>query len=347
MQGREARAGFDAVECQVLTNAVARGHVRVAKHDGKHPVPVCMTARSGWDVQQVVQVAEAVLVPAAHTGALAQVVLNALHLRQAHGRLQVGEPVVEAEHRVEIGAVWVLPLIPVQADLRGQLGAVACDHAALTRGEGLVAEERERGDVAVATHVGAANAGANGLGGVLHDDCSLWQRLAKRRDVNRHAVQVNRDDGLGARSYRGGHGLRGDIEGGGVGIHQHHRGPHVRHGVGAGHVGHRGHNHLVAGPDALRHQCQVEGSGAITAGDGVLYARPLGKGIFKALDVRPLRRHPLGGDAVGHVLHLVPLQIGVRDSNATHVLVLNCHEHSPEGRKTEFARANPVPFPRS
>ena len=212
MQGREARAGFDAVECQVLANTVARGHVRVAQHDGEHPVPVCMPARSGWDVQQVVQVAEAVLVSAAHTGALAQMVLNTLHLGQTDGRLQVGEPVVEAKHRVEVGAVWVLPLIPVQADIRGQLGVVACDHAALTCGEGLVAEERERGDVAVATHVGAANAGANGLGGVLHHDCSLGQCVAKRGDVNRHAVQVNRDDGLGARGDRGGHGLGGDVE---------------------------------------------------------------------------------------------------------------------------------------
>ena len=263
-----------------------------------------------------------------HVATALEVVLDALQLGQPDGGLQVGEAVVEPQHGVEVGALRVLPLAAVEADELGQFVALAGDHAALARGEGLVAEERVGGHVGVAPHVLTAHPCAQRLGGILDDGHPVGQGRPQRLHVEGHAVQVNRDDGLRARGDGGEDGLDGHVEGVGVGIDEHQFGIDVRHGVGRCHVGHGGHDDLVTRADAERNQRKVQGDRAVGAGDGVLHTGPLGKCLLKAPHIRALPREPFGLDAVGHVCHLVSRQVGMRDGDSADLLVFRCQRLS-------------------
>ena len=91
------------------------------------------------------------------------------------------------------------------------------------------------------------------------------------------AVDVHGYDGLGARRDLVGHLLDVHLPVVRFAIDQHRRGAAVGDGVDGGDHGEGGHDHLVARLQAQGGQGQVQGDGAVGAGDAVARAARLGE----------------------------------------------------------------------
>ena len=96
------------------------------------------------------------------------------------------------------------------------------------------------------------------------------------------AIQMDDDDGLGARRQDGFDGGAGKREDMGVDVGEDGRGPLVEDGRGRGDEGVSGHDDLILGADAGRRQGQMDGGGAGAGGHAVLDAVIFSEGGLKA-----------------------------------------------------------------
>jgi hypothetical protein len=97
----------------------------------------------------------------------------------------------------------------------------------------------------------AAEAAANGAGGILNDQQAA--RLCKLKDpidLARHAELVDRQDDLGAGTDLACHILRVEVESARVDVDEHGGGTGVNDDIDGRDKGERGHDHLVTRPDA-------------------------------------------------------------------------------------------------
>src|SRR5881394_737618 len=75
-------------------------------------------------------------------------------------------------------------------------------------------------------------------------------------------------------------------------IHEYRRGARVCYGVDCGDVGQRGHDHLVAWPDAQCDQHQVQRDCTVAHADGILCAREGGKLVLELCDEAAFAGNP-------------------------------------------------------
>ena len=102
--------------------------------------------------------------------------------------------------------------------------------------------------------------------------------------VGRLAVQVHRQDDLGARRDGRLDQRRVDVVGARIGLHRHRRGAALADGQPGGDVGVAGHDDFVARPDAHGAQGQVQGVQAVGDADAVGGAAVGGVFAFEGFD---------------------------------------------------------------
>ena len=109
MHGVEERPGFDVVVEQKAHERITLWGERRLEHDRVHPVraacPVGLTPKLELGVP-----ADALPVQARDRAASLDVPIASLELREADGRRDVGHPVVEADDREPVAALWILAL---------------------------------------------------------------------------------------------------------------------------------------------------------------------------------------------------------------------------------------------
>ena len=170
----------------------------------------------------------------------------------------------------------------------GEGGIVGDCAAAFAAGAKVLAwVEAEAADRANRACAPALPGRAMRLGGVL-DDLQAMLR-GDRHDgvhVGHATVQVDGDNGLGARRDRALDGRRVDVPGERIGIDQHWRRAGVADGRDRGDEGHGGRDHLVARADAKREQREVQRGGAGIQRHGFLGMGVGGEGFLEGIDLR-------------------------------------------------------------
>ena len=186
--------------------------------------------------------------------ALAQVLLDARHLRAAERRLQLAHAVVEPEQRrvVHAGdrALGVRAVDAEGARARDRLGDAAVarhEHAALGGGDVLDGVEAEGRVVAEEADVRALPAGAERDGAVFDDlEPVLLGERQDGRHLARNAGEVHERDGARARRDGGGDAIGGDVARRRIGVDEDGTRADPLDAVHGGDVRQRRRDHLVA-----------------------------------------------------------------------------------------------------
>ena len=185
-----------------------------------------------------------------------------------------------------------------------ELGVVGDEHAALARGHGLGTVEGERAKCAHRPGAPAMVDRAHGLGRIFNDgDAKLLPQSQQLIHMAQIAVEMDRDDGLGARGNRRTHCLRVKAPCIGQNIDQHRLGAQVHHGRNAGHPVRVCQDHFITRPDAQRRHAHVQCAGAARRGNGVAHAHMVSKGLFKPMDVVVATISPAVLDGICHQRH--------------------------------------------
>jgi hypothetical protein len=193
------------------------------------------------------------------------------HLGHAHGGADVAQPVVEPGLGEGEPAAGPHPSVAAeQLEALGQHVVVGHHHAALAGGDHLAGVEAVAADVAQAPARPPVVRGAQGAGGVLqHGQPVLTGELQARAQVRGQPEQVHRHDRPRSRRQVALEVDRLDVVGVGLHVDEHGHRTLLDHDVGRRREGEVGHEHLVAGADAERHQGQVHRRRAGAGGEGV------------------------------------------------------------------------------
>ena len=221
-----------------------------------------------------------------------------LELGQQDGRLQGVEAAIHAHADVVVAAV--LAVAGDLADDLGELVVVGEDGAAVAiAAERLAGEEAGAGDGAEVARHAALVAGAEALRSVFDDrDAKFGGDGVDGVEVGALAVQAHRDDGAGLGRDGGFEQRRVEIVGARVDVDIHRLGAKHGDGFGGGDVGEARGDDLIAVGHADRHLGDLQGVGAVGAGDAVLGADKGGElffqlGHFGAEDVLAVGQHAL------------------------------------------------------
>jgi len=221
-----------------------------------------------------------------------------LELGQQDRGLQGVEAAVHAHADVVVAAV--LAVAGDLADDLGELVVVGEDGAAVAiAAERLAGEEAGAGDGAEVARHAALVAGAEALRGVFdHRDAVLGSDGVDGVEVGALAVQAHRDDGLGLGRDGGFEQRRVEVVGARIDVDIHRLGTEYGDGLGGGDVGEARGDDLVAVGHADCHLGDLQGVGAVGAGDAVLGADKGGElffqfGHFGAKDVLAMGQHAL------------------------------------------------------
>jgi hypothetical protein len=145
--------------------------------------------------------------------------------------------------------------------LLGPLRVAQRDHAAFAGGDDLVGVEAEAADVAEPSDLASPVGRPVRFGAVLdHVQAMLPRDLEHRIHIDGVAVQVDHDDGLGARCDALPQQRRVEIEGFRIDIDRNGMGTLVHDGEKRRHVGQRRDQHLVARPHREGEEREVQGS---------------------------------------------------------------------------------------
>ncbi len=143
-----------------------------------------------------------------------------------------------------------------------------------------------------------AVAGPDGLGCILqHLQAVLLGKVQQLAHGGHLAVQMNRQDGPGARGEGSLEQGRIEVKVAGVDVHQHGAGPHVLDGLEGGDKGKGRGDHLIPRPQAHGPQGDDEGIGAGAAGDHVGDAQVGGQLLLQGGDLGPPHEGPRGQHA--------------------------------------------------
>ena len=179
--------------------------------------------------------------------------LYPLQLRHPQCGLQVGHLVFEPEHLgPELALLPAHPAVIGQAEhVLVELGVVGDEHAALARGHGLGAVEGKRAKCAHRPGAPAVVDRAHRFCRVFNDgDAKFLAQSQQFIHMAQIAVEMDRDDGLGARGNRRAHCLRVKAPCIGQNIDQHRLGTQVHHGCDAGYPVRVRQDHLITRPNA-------------------------------------------------------------------------------------------------
>lgn len=221
-----------------------------------------------------------------------------LELGQQDGGLQGVEAAIHAHADVVVAAV-----LAVAGDLADDLGepvVVGEDRPAVAvAAERLAGEEAGAGDGAEVARHTALVAGAEALCGVFDDrDAVPGGDGVDGVEVGALAVQAHRDDGLRLGRDGGFEQRRVEVVGARVDVDVHRLGAEHGDGFGGGDVGEARGDDFVAVGDAHGHLGDLQGVGAVGAGDAVLGAYEGGELFFQlrhfgAEDVLAVGQHAL------------------------------------------------------
>ena len=221
-----------------------------------------------------------------------------LELGQQDGGLQGVEAAIHAHADVVVAAV-----LAVAGDLADDLGELVVvgeyGAAVAIAAERLAGEEAGAGDGAEVARHAALVARAEALCSVFDDrDAVLGGDGVDGVEVGALAVQAHRDDRLGLGRDGGFEQRRVEIVGARVDVYIHRLGAEHGDGFGGGDVGEARGDDLVAVGYAHRHLGDLQGVGAVGAGDAVLGADEGGElffqlGHFGAEDVLAVGQHAL------------------------------------------------------
>lgn len=221
-----------------------------------------------------------------------------LELGQQDGGLQGVEAAIHAHSDVVVAAV--LPVAGDLADELGELVVVGEDRTAVAvAAERLAGEEAGAGDGAEVARHAALVAGAEALCSVFnHRYAVLGGDGVDGVEVGALAVQAHRDDGAGLGRDGGFEQRRVEVVGARIDVDIHRLGTEYGDGFGGGDVGEARGDDLVAVGHAHRHLGDLQGVGAVGAGDAVLGADEGGElffqfGHFGAEDVLAVGQHAL------------------------------------------------------
>lgn len=212
---------------------------------------------------------------------------------------------------------------------------VGCQHPALAGGDGLVAEETERRDVAKGAHMATADQGTDPLGAVLdNEDIVLPGNLADCCHVAGRAIEVDGHDCSGAGCDPGPRIRHRHLPGPRLAIAENRLRAGVGHSIGRGDIGERRDNHLIARADPERNEGQMQGhrpiadTGRKRCPDivGELPLEPRNEGAF--------RRYPSGGHALQNVVKLLLSDVRSVDGDAL------LHELKPSRDETKKRHAS-------
>ncbi len=221
-----------------------------------------------------------------HLLAQLDLLLEDVQLGQQDGRLQGVQAAVHADPHVVVAAI-----LAVAGDLAqhpGQLVVAGEDRPAVAvAAQRLAGEEAGAGDGGQAARAASLVAGAEALRRVLdHRQAVTGGDGVDGVEVGALAVQRHRHQGAGA--LGDGCLQQRRVEGAGVRLDVDVHRPRAEqgHGFGGGDEGEAGGDHLVARADAQRHQGDLQGVGAVGAGDAVAGA---GEGAQALLQFGHLR----------------------------------------------------------
>lgn len=204
-----------------------------------------------------------------------------LELGQQDGGLQGVEAAIHAHADVVVAAV-----LAVAGDLPDDLGELVVvgedGTAVAVAAQRLAREEAGAGDGAEVARHAALVAGAEALRGVFDDrDAVFGGDGVDGVEVGALAVQAHRDDGAGLGRDGGFEQRRVEVVGARVDIDIHRLGAEHGDGFGGGDVGEARSDDLVAVGHADRHLGDLQGVGAVGAGDAVLGADEGGELFFQ------------------------------------------------------------------
>ncbi len=219
-------------------------------------------------------------------------------LGQQDGSLQSVEAAIHAHADVVVAAV--LPVAGNLADDLGQCVVVGEERATVAvAAQRLAGEEAGAGDGAEVARHAALVARAEALCSVFDDrDAVLGGDGVDGVEVGALAVQAHRDDRLGLGRDGGFEQRRVEVVGARIDVDIHRLGTEYGDGLGGGDVGEARGDDLVAVGHADCHLGDLQGVGAVGAGDAVLGADKGGElffqfGHFGAKDVLAVGQHAL------------------------------------------------------
>ena len=317
------RADPDAGGVEVADQRAQIGNAPRVDQHGRQP-PVRPRPRRLAERRHAVHALEGLRIGDGRRALAVEEVLELLELRDPDRRLQIRQPVVEADLVVDPLERIAARLRGERAHPRGHLRVARQHHAAAAGRDDLVAVERQAAGRAVDADPPAPVEGAERLGGVLHHGQRLARAdLEQRIEVARVAVEVHRQHGAHAApgdavDHDAGRGPRTRASGSRRPVSAI-EAPRDRLDIEEDRMGARsGRSHSAvamkvsagtstssSGPDTGRDQRHVQGRGAVDDGDRVGHADVGGRLALEALDEGPDRGHPVGVEALLDVLPLV------------------------------------------
>ena len=309
------------------------GILRIGRiqEDGREPA--VGTAAGGLGRQrhgEARQAGQVLVVPGKYFAAALHPLVQQAHLAAADARQYVAQPVVVAHFGMLIMGRIVFGLGGEKASFLGQRRVVGNQGPAAAGGQYLVAIEGKHADGTKTAQRLLVEGGPQGFGRVFENGQPILRRDGHDfRELGRHAVEVDQQQGLGlfafGKAVHNGfaQALGAQVPGVGLAVDEDGGGAQVQDGVGRGHEGERGAQHLIAGAHAQQNQPQVNGRRARGQRHAVRHAGGLANVRFKARQVRAHGSHPIVLNRLVHIIHLVAAQVGRREEQA--VVVLATH----------------------
>ena len=287
---RQVRLGLDALRFERSDDGVAID-IRVESRCVDEPRPFLRSLVHGRDAVDLGHVG---LVPTGDAIAVGEHVVEPFQLRDADRRMNIGEPVVEAQARMhQPGAVVRAPLVDQALQMPGKVAVVGQDDPAFGRCHLLVGVEREDRRVPERAIRPSVVVATDRLAGVLDDGQPVTVGdVNQRRQLGRVAEDVDDLDGLGARRDRGLDRGRVHIERLGIDLDEHRRRAGEQNRVGRRHKRERWHDDLVPRTQAQRVETRVQAGGAAGAGHGVGDSRAFGPVMLEPGQHRTQRQLP-------------------------------------------------------
>ena len=263
-----------------------------------------------------------------HAAAPLQHLRQAAQLHHADAGLHIRDAEIVADLGIGLeggwrGAVAVEirqrhALVPLPAQPRGQLGVVCQDHAAFAGGDQLAGVQAEDGGPRQPAHRPAAEARADGAGGVLdHQQAMPCRNLVDAVDLAGQPDLVDRQYRLGARRDAVLDVVGVDVVGGRVDIGEDRRGADMDDDIDRGDEGQRRHDDLVARADAEFLQQQEAAGGPGGDADPFGRAAELGEAGLQFPQTRAAD-HPAAAHRGGGGGFLLGAEIRAAEGNLGH-----------------------------
>jgi len=174
-------------------------------------------------------------------------------LSQTDGSMYVGHSILKAQRVLVVSPLH--PVVPKQPDSLGYLVVFSRNHAALARGHVLSGIEREAGGSTTPDPL-PPELGTVGLARILNQGYSVPPRyLSEGVQVSWMPKEVYRKDCSRARCQPSLHVDGIEIERIWLDVNEYGPSTGVMDGIGRGHEGKRGRNHLIAGTDLVSKRC--------------------------------------------------------------------------------------------